>query len=103
MEKPISSIRSQTKAGNSTWNEIPIVKSQESGKTQKNSDLHIHFPLELIPSAFASPGPCHEDFACFDHQEHLVQGEKEEESGMKIARPRTRGRVAVEMLSDSRR
>lgn len=49
----------------------------------------MHFPLELIPFAFSSPGPCHEDLACFDHQENFVQGEKEEESAMKTARPQT--------------
>lgn len=61
VEKQASCIRSQARAGNFTWNEIPTVKSQESWKKQKDSHLRIHFPLELIPSASDHPGPCHED------------------------------------------
>lgn len=83
MEKQNSCIRSLARAENSTLSKIPTVQSQESWGKQKNCFLYIHFPLEAIPSAFVSPGPCQEDLACFDHQEHFVQREKGDKNGTK--------------------
>ena len=44
----MSCLGSQSRVGESTMNEIPTVKGQESGgkKKQENSHWRIHFPLE---------------------------------------------------------
>ena len=84
----MSCLGSQSRVGESTMNEIPTVKGQESGgkKNRKTpTDAYIfHWSRSICVCV---SGPCHEDFACVSHQEHSVQVEKGEESGMKIAKP----------------
>ncbi|KAI4542903.1 hypothetical protein MG293_007029 [Ovis ammon polii] len=58
--------------------------------TRENSPVSIcyHHPFLCRGSAACrKTGPCYEDLDCVNRQEHSVQVEKGEESGMKIAKP----------------
>lgn len=87
VEKQMSCLGSQSRAGGSTLNGIPIVKIQESGGKNRKipTDTYIFHWSHSICVCFS--GPCYEDLDCVNHQEHSVQVEKGEESGMKIAKP----------------